>query len=75
MAENTKIHLKSTENDVIETTLKCALMSHTIKDMLDAIGGDSEICLEVPVETVSTKILKVSTPPDPMLNKTYAAHT
>lgn len=58
-AGNKKIHLKSTENEIVETTMKCALMSNTIKDMLEAIGDDSdEKCLEVPIDTVSTATLK-----------------
>lgn len=60
MAENTKVLLKSMENDIVETTMKCALLSYTIKDMLEAIGSDAdaEKCLEVPVDTVSTKTLQ-----------------
>lgn len=60
MTENTKVHLLSMEQEIVETTMKCALMSCTIKAMVEAIGSDADVekCLEVPVETVCRKTLQ-----------------
>lgn len=54
---NTMVKLISMENEAVETSLKCASMSLTIKEMCDNLVGESEFT-EIPVMTVPTKTLK-----------------
>ncbi|CRK90550.1 CLUMA_CG004254, isoform A [Clunio marinus] len=48
------IHLKSQDGVVVSTTYECAQLSHTIKDMLEMIGTDSneDEPLEIPLMNV-----------------------
>lgn len=58
MMSSKVIKLKSSEGDIIATTLPCALMAHTIKEMLENIGEDFDESAEVPIANVDTKILR-----------------
>lgn len=56
--ENKYIKLKSSENEIIETSMQCALLSHTIKEMLENIGQDFDESTEVPLSMVDSKTLR-----------------
>lgn len=51
----TMVKLISSENEAVETSLKCASMSMTIKEMCNNLSGEVS---EIPVLTVPTKTLK-----------------
>lgn len=58
MSDQKVIKLKPADGEIIEVPASAALMSHTIKDMLDIIGSDLDDVPEIPVQNVSTKTLK-----------------
>lgn len=57
----TMVNLISSENEAVQTSLKCATMSMTIKEMCNNLSGGGaggDMISEIPVVTVTTKTLK-----------------
>lgn len=52
------IKMRPADGEIIEIPLDAAVMSHTIKDMLEHLGQDSEIDTEIPVPNVTHKTLQ-----------------
>ena len=58
MMPNKTIKLKSSEGVIVETSVKCAKMAMTIREMLENVGQEFDESTEVPIENVDAKTLR-----------------